>query len=316
MKEIEQLIKSAESIAVLAHLDEDCDAFASSLALVKVLKKLGKNVQYFVSKPIEERILFLGNDYKIYEDSDKAQFDLVICLDCGDITRLGRRKELFELAKKTLNIDHHYTNDNFADVNIVDADISSTGELLYNLLLDLGVEITKEIAELLYCAIMSDTGCLKYSCASPKTLICVSELMAKGIDHADLCRKLFDTEPLGLVKLKGHIMNDIESYFDGLVSVVTLDEKVLNEYGVSENEVGDVVNIPRSIKGTQIAIFFRKVGNRVKISFRSNGQYSVADISQKIGGGGHIMAAGASLMDVSIEDAKKRVLDIIKETIG
>ena len=204
----------------------------------------------------------------------------------------------------------------YADENRVNGDMSSTGEMIYDLFEEMNVSITSTIAEYLYSAIMGDTGCLKYSCASPKTVMIISKLMETGIDHAMLCRKLFDTETINAIKAKAEIMKNIKSYYNGLVSIVTIDEMELKQYNISEKDVGDIVNIPRCVEGTQIAVSLRKIPEKIKISFRSNGNYNVGEIAQKFGGGGHAMAAGASITGCSLEEAEEKVAAAIGEVIN
>ena len=180
----------------------------------------------------------------------------------------------------------------------------------------MGAKISKSVAEYLYCSIMGDTGGLKYSSATPKTVMTVAKLMEEGIDHAELSRRLFDTETAPALRLKGHIMNEIESYFDGKVSVVSLDDADFEKYGAKEDEVGDIVNIPRVVEGTQIAVSLRKKGNDVKISLRSNGVYNVGEIAVALGGGGHKMAAGIAIDNCEITLAKEKVLQVIGEVIN
>lgn len=317
MNNIVKYIEESESVVIISHIDEDTDAFGSSLAMLEMLKGKGKKAVYYISKPIEKRIGFLSNDYEIFDkDKISGQFDLLICLDSGDEGRLGERACLLEMAKRTVNIDHHYTNTRYAMENRVDGDMSSTAEMVYDLFREMKVELTKTMAECLYSGIMGDTGCLKYSCASPKTVMTVSRLMEYGIDHALLCRRLFDIEPANAIKLKGYVMNNLESYFDGQLTLASLDEKALQKFGVEENETGDIVNIPRRVEGTEIAVFVKKTKEKIKISLRSNGKYNVGEIALKIGGGGHEMAAGASLPLCDIEDAKKEIVRIIGESIN
>ena len=317
MENIVKIIEKSQNIAILSHIDEDSDAFGSSLALLEMLKNIGKNATYFLSKPIEYRLEFLSDDYVVFdEDKDYGKFDLVICLDSGEKDRLGKRAALFDKAKVTVNIDHHYTNPSYADYNIVCGEMSSTGEIIYDLIVFMNEEITKSMAGNLYCAIMGDTGCLKYSCATPKTLKTVAHLMEKGIDHAELSRRLFDTEKINTIKLKGQIMNSIMTYFDGKVSLVCVKDEEFKKAGVRDNDVGDIVNIPRSVEGTQIAVSLREVESKVKISLRSNGEYNVGEIAVKLNGGGHKMAAGAALYNTSMELAQKRVIEVIGEFIN
>lgn len=317
MEKIQDCIKNAKTIAVLSHIDEDCDAVGSSLAMLEILKSLKKDATCFISSPIEHRLEFLGNDLIVYDENvHQKGYDLVICLDSAELKRLGKRAKLLESAKMTVNIDHHYTNTKYADYNFVRGEVSSTGELVYDLCQYLCVPTTKEIAKFLYCAIMSDTGCLKYSSTSPKTVMTVAKLMETGINHAELCRLIFDTETINAIKVKGYIMNNIKSFYDGKLSLVSVGEDVFSKYNVSEKDVGDIVNIPRSVEGTQIAVSLRKVGEKIKVSFRSNGVYNVSEIASKIGGGGHMMAAGALLEGSSLEDAEENIIKIVGEVIN
>ncbi|MDY3929190.1 MAG: bifunctional oligoribonuclease/PAP phosphatase NrnA [Clostridia bacterium] len=317
MDNIAKIIEESDNIAIIAHSDEDCDALCSSLAMLEMLKNKGKSAVYYLSGAVEHRLNFFEKNYIIYDEScvDK-KYDLVICLDSADESRLGKRISLLKNAKKSISIDHHYTNTMYADVNRVDGNMSSTGEMIYNLLLEMNVEITKKIAEYLYSAIMCDTGCLKYSCASPKTAAVISKLMETGIDHADLCRKLFDRETLNAVKLKAFIMNNIKSYYNGRLNITSINEEQFEEYGVSEKDIGDIVNIPRCIEGTEIAVSIRKIPEKIKISFRSNGKYNVGEIAKKFGGGGHEMAAGASITDCTLDEAEKKIAEAIGEVIN
>lgn len=314
MEKIKKMLDDASDIAILSHIDEDCDAFGSSLAMQEMLKSRGKNVCYFLEKPIEKKLSFISNDYVIYnEEYAGRHFDLAVCLDSGDEARLGKRAEILKNAEKSVCIDHHYTNVGYCDENYIDGDMSSASEMVFNLFEFMGYEMNDKAAAYLYCGIMGDTGCLKYGCATAKTAMIVSRLMEHSFDHADYCRRIFDLESVELIRLKGYIMNNIESYFDGEVSVAWVDKSILEEFGVSERDTGSIVNIPRSVLGTQIAAFIKKTDERVKISLRSNGKYNVGEIAVLLGGGGHDMAAGAALGDISVEEARKRLLEAIGE---
>ena len=317
MQKIIEMIDKASDIAILSHIDEDADAFGSSLAMQEMLKTKGKNVCYYLERPIEKKLSFISDDYLIYDDEAKNKhFDLVICLDSGDLGRLGKRAEILENCDKSICIDHHYTNVGYCDENMIDGDISSTSEMIFNLLSYMNFEITEKIAIYLYCGIMGDTGCLKYGCATYKTAFVISKLMEFGFDHAYYCRRIFDLDPVELVKLRGYVMNNIESYHNGEVSLAWVDTKILEEFGVSECDTGNIVNIPRSVDGTEIAAFIKKTDEKVKISLRSNGKYNVGEIAVKLGGGGHEMAAGASVGNISVDEAKEKLLKAIGEVIN
>ena len=196
MQKVLEMINNATDIAILSHIDEDADAFGSSLAMQEMLRAKGKNVCYYLEKPIEKKLSFISDDYAIFgKEDENKHFDLVICLDSGDLGRLGKRAEILKNAEKTVCIDHHYTNIGYCDKNIIDGDISSTSEMVFDFFECINFELTQKIAVYLYCGIMGDTGCLKYGCATAKTALTISKLMEFGFDHAYYCRRIFDQDP-------------------------------------------------------------------------------------------------------------------------
>ncbi len=313
MNKVIDLIKQANSVVILSHDSEDADAVGSSFAMRLALLEMGKDAKCIFSEIPEERIRFLGEDYTVFDENDIPKADLCLCLDCGDVQRIGKRKAIFEMAEKTACIDHHHTNVGFCDADFIDPKAPATGEILYNLFLELGVEITQDIARQLYAAISSDTGSFKYSNVRPETFNIAAELIKKDIDHAEIARKLFDTESLGVVKFKGYLMNNMEQYFDGKLNIVLATDCLLKEYGIEEKDTGDIVNIPRGVKSCEIAVSIRETPEKKKISFRSNGKYDVSSLAEKFGGGGHIMAAGAAVRSKTLEQIKEEVIKYCEE---
>lgn len=315
MKKIINLIKESENICILAHESEDADAIGSSYALRLALCSMGKNVAVYLSEPIKNSLSFMGCDYLLFDEKDVREFDLCICLDCADIFRLGERRSIFDRAKHTVCIDHHETNKGFAEENYVEATAPATGEIIYNLLDEMGVEITRDIAKQLYCAISTDTGSFKYSNVRPSTMYVCGKLLEKDIDHAGLARLLYDTEEIGAIKFKGMLMENILLYSSGKLCIVCVKQKDLEKYGISERDASDVVNIPRAVKGCEISASIREAENKIKLSFRSNGKYSVSKIAERFSGGGHKMASGASVVGKTIDEVLDEVVKVCEEVI-
>ncbi len=315
MKKIVEIIKNADNIVITAHISEDADALGSVFALAESLKNAGKNVTAVLSDTPERRLQFLEFDYEVYKEDKNFSQDLLICLDTADVKRLGERAVLLEKSL-TISIDHHYTNTEFADINYVEGDASATGEIVYKLIVEMGLEVTKKIAEFLYVAISGDTGSFKYSSTSPQTMRIVADLMEKGIDHAELSRRVHETESLESVLLKGHIMSEIKSYYDGQVNMVVLSDETFKKFGVDEKDVGDIVNIPRMIEGTEVAVSVREVPDKIKISFRSNGKYNVSDIAGELGGGGHKMAAGTAVKGKTLTEVSEKIVEVLGEYVN
>lgn len=316
MNDVIEFILKADKVAIIAHEDEDADSVGSCFAMKSALLQLGKQARCYFSAPIETHLAFMGDDYTVFDEDEKIEADLCICLDCGDIKRLGKRVKIFESAENTLSIDHHETNTLFADVNFVDAKAAATAEILYGAFSEMGIEINKDIAKNLYAAISADTGSFKYSNVTPKTMSIASKLIEKGIDHAGISRLLHDTDLIGAIRCKAEIMQNIESYFGGKLTIVTASDALFEKYGITERDSGDIVNIARAVSGCEIAVSIRETGEKIKISFRSNGEMSVSQIAQKFGGGGHAKAAGAKVTGKSIKQVKSDVIAVFEEILN
>lgn len=316
MKSVIELIKKAESIVILAHDNEDADAIGSSYAVRDALISMGKKATVYLSCEIVGYLSFMGTDYCLLDENNIPEADLCLCLDCADIDRIGKRRVIFDNAKHTACIDHHRTNPGFAEANYIEADSPATGEIIYNMLVEMGEEITQEIAKNLYAAISTDTGSFQYSNVRPSTMLIIAELLKKDIDHAEISRLLYDTKEIGVIKFKGHLMQNIQSYLGGKLNIVCVKKAELSEYGIAERDANDVVNIPRAVKGCEIAVSIREDGEKIKLSFRSNGKYSVSEIAEHFGGGGHTMAAGAAQSGKSLDEVKREVIRVCEEVIN
>lgn len=316
MNSIINLINDAESIAILAHESEDADAAGSCYAMKNVLFGMGKKVRCYFSRDIEHHLEFMGKDYELLDENDVPVFDLCLCLDCGDILRLGKRKLIFDSARHTASIDHHETNTMFAEVNLTDGNAAATGEILFRLFRKMEIKLTKEIASNLYIAISSDTGSFKYSNVSPETMQIAAELLKYNINHAEIARRLYDTEPVQVMRFKGALMNKIEQYAGGKLCLVGITADMLSKYGIEERDAGDAVNIPRAAEGCSIAVSVREAEDKIKISLRSNGEYSVSKIAEKFGGGGHKMAAGAAQTGRSFDEVKADIIKTCEEVLN
>lgn len=316
MNDIIELILRSDKISIIAHEDEDADSVGSCFAIKLALESLGKEANCCFSSPIEKRIAFMGDGYAVFDADADYTADLCICLDCGDVKRLGSRIKVLESAKHSLSIDHHETNTAFAEVNFVDAKASSTGEILYELFCKMGIGISKDIAKNLYCTISSDTGSFKYSNVTPKTMQIAGELILTGIDHAEISRLLHDMDDIEVIKCKAELMQNIETYFDGKLTVVTAKDALFEKYGLTERDSGDIVNIAKAVRGCEIAVSVRETGEKIKVSFRSNGEKSVSQLAVRFGGGGHAKASGAKITGKTAEQVKADIIEAVGELLN
>lgn len=316
MREAIEKIKTASSVAVFPHMNEDPDALCSCFAFAEVLRQMGKNAVCYTNEPVEKHLDFIGGSYEVYDkDKSYSGYDLALCLDCGDIERLGDREKLFHEIGNSVSIDHHCTNTNFADVNFVDGDASATAEMLFDVFNEMRVALNNKIARFLYIAMCSDTGCFKYSNVSPKTMRTAAALLEFEFDHAEIARLLFDTYALNVMKLKSELMQNVHSYADGKINVVTVDSSIYEKYGVEAKEAPNIVDIPRCVAGTEIAVCIKRQNGGIRVSLRSNGDADVAAVAVAFGGGGHAKAAGCSVEAETLEEAEKIIVEECLKTV-
>jgi len=240
-------------------------------------------------------------------------FDLFIAQDCADLDRLGEAAKYFETAEYTFCIDHHVSNQAFADSNYIYPDSSSTCELVYDLMnSDL---ITKEIAECLYTGIIHDTGIFQYSCTSPRTMMVAAVLMGIGIDYSMIADVTFNIKTYDQNRAMGQVLLDSELYCDGKVIVGTLTQKQMQEFNVLPKHLDGIVSQLRVTKDVEVAVFlYENEDQTYKVSFRVNGNFDAAALAMHFGGGGHVKAAGCT-MEGCLEDNIEQILDEIKKRL-
>lgn len=317
LKKMRQVFYDNETFAVVSHINPDGDAIGSSLALCETLKKMGKKVHMFTEGAIPIHIRFLWDDSYI-TDTPLEKYDVCVALDSGNKDRFSSFESLFDSAKTTLCIDHHITNTyNYADINYVEGDASSTGEIMYELIKNvLEIPLDKKTAEYLYCAIATDCGTFKYSCTSAKTHRVVAELMDVGIDVNYLSNYLFDYKTINQIKLYSEGANNLRLYEDGKIALTYVDYKFLDKMGVSFDDADYLVTMPRTVLGSEVGVYIKvKNDNEIKVSYRSNDYVDVSALAMELGGGGHKKAAGATVYGKTLEETIDMVVEGIRRVL-
>ena len=257
-------------------------------------------------QPIPNIFKFLSRADEIMHSCEEDKtYDLFIAQDCGDLKRLGDAAKYFETAKKTICVDHHVSNDNFADENYIFPYASSTSELVFGLIGE--KSITKKIAECIYVGMVHDTGVFQYSCTSAKTMEIAGKLMEMGIDFSKIVDETFYTKTFEQNQILGKALLNSRLLLDGkmIASVITMEE--MKQYHVLPKHLDGIVNQLRVTKGVEAAVFlYENEDGSYKVSTRSNGLVNVAELAVKFGGGGHERAAGFS-MEGTPEDLINRV---------
>ena len=313
MKKIIEILKNTKSAVILPHINADGDAVASSQAMKAFLCCMGRESVIITEEPVEERLSFIADGIKVY-GGDMPEYDTVIVLDCGDIDRLGNRGKLIRQDVKVINIDHHKTNKGFGDASYVNASASATGEIMFDLFKEANTSITDEAAMFIYTAICSDTGGFAYSNVSPKTFRIAAELIEHNFDHAEVSRLLFDCVDINSELIKAELVKTVNSYSDGKIRTVTATTHLAESFGLNVEEIQGLVDIPRRIRGTEIAVAIKESEGGVRVSLRSNGDADVAKVALLFGGGGHTKAAGCSI-NADVIEAEKLIVKACEDVL-
>lgn len=305
-------ILNEDNFAVFTHVSPDGDAIGSLMALTYTLNKLGKKADAYVSGKIPERLKFMteGFNGNLYTDLTDKKYKCCISVDCADEHRLGIYKGMFFSAETTINIDHHVSNNNFAKYNYVVRDASSTGEMLFKLLLYFNA-FDKYSASSLYGSIASDTGCFLYSNTSAHTHVVASKLIKYGADYAVYNKNLFNTNTKEELRLRGYVIDNIEYYYDDCVALISISDETLEKLGVEKEQTEGIIDILKGIKGVEVAVLLKQNNDKTKVSVRTNMHVDAVEITTKYGGGGHSRAAGCTV-DASLKDTKTKILKTLE----
>ena len=295
-------LSKATTVAIGGHVRPDGDCVGSCMALYQYVKNNFKDIQvdvYLEEIPDSLKLFDITKEIKHIVQED-AVYDLFIAMDCGDVKRLGFSGCLFENAKETLCIDHHVSNQAFADNNYIIPDASSTSELAYRLM-DKEL-INTDIAECLYLGIVHDTGVFQYSCTSPETMEAAADLMRRNIRANEIIDKTFYEKTYAQNQILGRALLESSLSMNGKCIVSCVTKQMMDFYGVTPKDLDGIVSQLRVTKGVEVAMFLYETAPlEYKVSLRATNDVDVSIIAQKFGGGGHKKAAGVT-MNGSVHD--------------
>jgi bifunctional oligoribonuclease and PAP phosphatase NrnA len=301
LEQAAEAIRSHDRFLLVTHENPDGDALGSILAMKLALEALGKDARMYLfgttPLPAEYKFMNLVDlERTLPEDaSERALF----ALDCANESRLGRDPGLVENAPFVLNIDHHHDNTRYGTVNAIVPDASSTAEIVRDLLRELGIELTPQIAEALYVALVTDTGRFQYSNTTPKAFRLAAELVETGVPLHEIFQAVYEAVPFAKLKLLARALESARVYEDGRVVIAFLRRKDFADAGAEEPYAEGIIDNIRSVDGTEMAALIREPptpgGPKHRVSLRSRSdELDVSVIARKAGGGGHKQAAGFS----------------------
>lgn len=313
LKRIVSTLNDGSSFLITTHRDPDADGIGSMLALGKALLNAEKDVLLWTEEPVPPPNNRLkGADSIVQHIDPERDFNVVVVLDCAEIERAGRLQGIPGKLKPLINIDHHETNSLFGDLNLVDVNSSSTGEMVFKVIKLGGFPVDRDVAGNVFAAIQADTGSFRYDNTSPTCLRIAAELMDYGANPWKISRDVMDGYSISRLRLLEMALGTLEFHHAGKIGMMTILLEMFSKAGAGPEDSERFVDYPRFVSGVEIAVLIRQTGeNDFKLSLRSNSRANVAQLASRFGGGGHAKAAGIDCHG-SIVPLKK---DFLREAV-
>ncbi|MGL4344596.1 MAG: DHH family phosphoesterase [Cellulosilyticaceae bacterium] len=316
LEQIIGLLQKATHVLVGAHVSPDGDAIGAMTGMGYILEALG--VPYTMLLESEHPKLSYMTEYVNVQSSYEGEYDCFVSVDCGDLGRLGPYVSYFQKAQQTINIDHHVTNDKFAMYNYVEAEASSTCEIIYQLVKAGNIMIHENLAKALYTGLVTDTGGFMHPCTHTSTLLAAAELIGYGFDFSSIYHKLIHEKSLQTLYIENVAIGRMQVLGHQNVYLTYITEQDMLKYGATKHDLESVISAIRNVEGAEIAalIYPLKEQDTYKLSTRSIAPYDVAKLCQSFGGGGHQRAAGATLvgkLDGLMKQVGERLEDLVSE---
>ena len=310
VKECVSLLKEYDNYLILTHRNPDGDTLGSAFALHRALSKLNKKSMVRCVDPIHPKYSYLWDGI----DNEDIEFDKIIAVDVADKKLLGESFEEMYGDNVFLCIDHHLSNREYAE-NLLLEDRAAAAVIIYEIICEMGIEFSPQIANCVYTGLATDTGCFLFSNTTPTVHRIAADVMEKGADYTFINRLMFETKTLSYLRLEQMAVSSIESHFDGKCAIMMVTRKMIEESGSSASDCDGIAAIPRKIEGVKIAVTIReRHDGTFKVSLRTVEPYDAAKICANFGGGGHHAAAGCDF-DCSIDEVKNALLKVIKEEL-
>ena len=322
---VEKWFERADKIVIVSHVSPDGDAIGSSLGLWHFLNSQDKNVHVIVPNAFPDFLKWMPgakeviqyNRYKEFADKLIMEADVICCLDFNVLSRIDEMEEIVRVSPgRKMIVDHHLYPGDFARIVISHPQISSTSELVFRLICQLGnfSDITKEAAECIYTGMMTDTGGFTYNSNDREIYLIIGELLSKGIDKDEIYRKVFNTHSEGRLRLMGYVLYEKMQVFPQFnAALITLTREEQKKFEYKKGDTEGFVNMPLSMKGICFSVFLREDTEKdmIKVSLRSVGTFPCNEVAAEFfGGGGHLNASGGEFYG-PMEDA----VDLFKQAL-
>ncbi len=308
MKRIIELINTYDNMAIFTHVNPDSDALGSSIALKLAVESLGKKATIYLEDYPHDNYNFFNIEKHCKFKYKNANHDLAIVLDCPQLKRIGEYTKVFKRFIKTIKIDHHASNECFADENLVESKTDSTCTILYKIFNKMDIEITKEIAAALYAGIAGDTGCFMHSNTSSDTHRVCADLIDRQINLEKINFNLFKRRSVAQARLYSNTLANMRYFYNNQIAIAVITKDDYKKYGASVFDTYGIAQFMVGIDGIKISVVLtEKNDNQFIVSLRSE-NFDISKIATHFGGGGHKKAAGCCVLGSS-ETCVKKIIE-------
>jgi phosphoesterase RecJ-like protein len=313
---IAAVLREGDRFAVLSHINPDGDAVGSVLGMYAALKEMGKQAWALTDEPFPEMYEFLPGcrEAMTKEACEKIVPDWIICLDVASEKRTSVDVHGMRQRARLINIDHHITNNGYGDVNLVEPQATSTAELVYRVLKEMGCPLSVDVAKCLYTGLITDTGCFRFSGVREHTMRLAAELLSPGLDSYQITRYLYEEYPIHRMELERLLLSRVELKVNGILAMSHLHYKEFEALGAAMSDGENLVDRLRENRGVEVGVLLTQVSeDTVRASFRSKDLIDVSAIAAVFGGGGHRRAAGLR-SKLPMDELKNRIILEVQRT--
>lgn len=309
-------LKRENSFLITTHIRPDGDSLTSVLVLAHVLKALDKDHWIVLDDPIPAKYRFLPGIETILQVQNArplTRHRACVVMDSSTLNRIGTLAETVQKCPLIINIDHHHSNEHFGHLNWVNGDESSTVEMGYAVLTRFGIEVTQEIATLVYAGIVCDTGCFRFPNTTSRSLEICGEMIRKGVSPKFIADKMFYQKNPDTLRALARALDSMELYFNDTVGCIHIRKEDLDS--LSEADTEGFVDYLQLVPGTKVNFFMREEAkNRYRVSLRSKNNIPIDEIARVFGGGGHAQAAGCTI-EGTLPDVRKKILEVLRRRL-
>lgn len=312
-------VQKANIVSIISHQNPDGDTCGSALALYRALKLFGKQVYIYCDSVIKDSLTVLKG-YENYNASEAVKCDLAIACDCADADRMGVYLDMYKKARIKVDIDHHKTNNNYGNINIIEAGVSATCEVMYKVIKALDEVkpcFDDTVAELLYSGLVTDSGGFTFSSVSSQTHAIASELKKYNFDSSAICEHFLKNVPFNTFRLRARVWSQAKFFCDNKIGMIVFTQRDFKETSTCPDNTEGAINFIRDIEGVEVAVAITELEskNSFKVSIRTSDRVDASRITMIFGGGGHKNAAGCRISGF-FEDVKDKLIKACRDELG